>query len=351
MAAGSGVTAKLALAKGSTWGTLPTLSTGARAPFRSSTLQRAIAQIPDDELKGKATRGPSANGAETVTGTLSWLGDYRQKAHLVAAAVFMGAAGTPTTVETGVYKHVLPFQANTDGLFLGAGVDLAGKDVHAFKSVKPVRRTIQITGGGRWEESYELLGAGIDKTVASSGWTYTYDPNGNGARRVLASQTVVRLNTHAGDALDSGDVVKPREITITMARAMEQDFPVGQAYGDEPILGDFAEVTVSLVFFGMTAELLALFLDNRDAGTPLKMDIVATHGTLLGSTEYRKRALYFPKLVVVDCPTEIPGPGPVPMRVTLSAHFSDAVPTGFPTGYDEEVVEEWQNEISGDPLA
>lgn len=346
-----GVVSKLAIAKGSTWGTLPTLSTGARAPFVSSTLQKAIAQIPDEELKGKATQGPSVNGSESVPGQLSWLGDYRQKAHLVMAALFMGAAGVPTTVETGVYLHVFPFQPTTDGLFAGVGVDLAGKDVYGFKSVKPVRRTIRIAGGGRWEESFEVLGAGLDKTIASSGWTYTYDPNGNGARRVLASQTVCRVNTHAGDALDSGDVVKPREIVVTMARAMEQDFPVGQAYGEEPILGGWASVTVALTFFGITAELLALFRDNMDAGTALKMDLVATHGTLLGATEYRKRALYFPKLIVTECPTEIPGPGPVPVRVTMTAHFSDAVPTGFPSGYDEEVVEQVQNEISGNLLA
>lgn len=346
-----GIVSKLAIAKGATWNTLPSLGSGHRTPFVSSTLQKAIAQVPDDELKGKATRGVSVNGSESVPGQLAWLGDYRQKPQLVTAAVFMGAAGTPTTVETGVYKHALPFQPTIDGLFLGVGVDLAGKDVYGFKSVKPVRRTIRIAGGGRWEESFEFLGAGLDKTISSGSWSYTYDPNGNGARRILASQTVLRVNTHAGGALGSGDVVKPREIVVTMARAMDQDFPVGQVYGEEPILGGFGEVTVALTFFGITAELLALFRDNMDAGTPLKLDLVATHGTLLGATKYRHRALYMPKLVVTDCPTEIPGPGPVPVRVTLTAHASDAVPTGFPTGYDEEVVEEWQNEISADPLA
>jgi len=347
----SGVFSKIAIAKGATWGTLPTLSTGHRAPFTSSTLQKAIGQIPDDDLKGRATRGPSSLGAETVPGQISWLGDYRQRAHLLMSALFMGSAGVPTTVETGVYLHVFAFQPTTDGLFAGIGVDLAGKDVHGFKSVKPVRRTIRIAGGGRWEESVEVVGAGLDKTIASSGWTYTYDPNGNGARRVLASQTVCRVNAHAGGALGAGDVVKPREISVTMARAMEQDFPVGQVHGEEPILGDFAEVTVSLTFFGITAALLVLFRDSMDSGVALKMDLVATHGTLLGSTEYRRRALYFPKLIVTDCPTEIPGPGPVPVRVTMTAHYSDAVPTGFPSGYDEEVTEEAQNEISTDLLA
>lgn len=351
MAGGSGVNGKLALVKGATWGTLATLTTNHRAPFTGSTLQKAIAQITDETLLGKSTRAPSTNGAESVPGQLTWLSDFRQVPHLLAAACFAGAAGAPTLVETGVYKHVLAWQPTTDGLFLSAGVDLAGKDVHGFASIKPTQRSIVIAGGGKWEESFQFVGAVLDKTIASSGWTFRYDPNGNGARRILASQTVLRANAHAGGALGAGDVIKPNKVTLTFARGLSQDFPVGQVYGEEPILGDWAEIMINLEFFGMTAELLALFLDNKQADTPLKLDLVATHGTLLGATKYRQRAFYYPKMKVIDCPTELQGPGPVPMRVTLAAHASDVVPTGFPTGYDEEVTEEAQLEYATDLLA
>lgn len=347
----AGILSKLAIVQGSTWGTAATLTTGHRAPFKGSTLQRAIAKILDDDVKGKATRGIPTNGSESVPGMLSFTGDYRQTPHFTLAALLMGIGATPTTVESGVYAHVLPFQPTTDGLFATIGVDLGGADVHAFKSCKPTSRTIRIAGGGKWEEQYQFLGAGLDSSVASSGWTYAYDPNGNGARRVLASQTVIRCNTHAGAALDSTYVIKPRLVTITIGRGLTQDFPVGQTYGDEPILGDFAEITITLEFFDTTAALLALFRDNKDADTPLKLDIVATHGTLLGSTQYRQRKLYFPKLSIDDVPTDIDGPGPQPFKVTLSAHFSDVVPTGFPSGYDEEVTEVIQYERSTALLA
>lgn len=347
-----GITSKLALMKGATWGTLPSLTTGHRAPFTSSTLQRSFATVEDNSLLGKSTRAIGANGSANIGGQLAWLRDYRQRQHLLVAAIFGGAAGVPTTVETGVYLHVLPWQANPAGLFLGGGIDLGGADVHGFPSLKPVRRTIRIAGGRPHEESYEFLGGGaIDKSIASSGWTYLTDPNGNGARRIQASQTVLRVNTHAGGALDSSAVVKPASIEITEARGLAQDFPVGQVYGEEPVPGDWSSITVNLQFFNMTAALLALFLDNRDSDTPLKADLIATHGTLLGATEYRKWGMYFPKLRVIDCPTAIPGPGVIPAPVTLEAHFTDSVPTGFPSGYDEEVTEIWQNEVSTDPLA
>lgn len=346
-----GITSKLALMKGATWGTLPSLTTGHRAPFVSSTLGRSFANVEDPSLLGKSTQAIGSNGSANIGGQLAWLRDYRQRQHMIAAACLAGAAGVPTTVETGVYKHVLPWQPSTAGLFLGAGVDLGAADVHGFPSLKPVRRTIRIVGGRAHEESIEFLGGGaVDKSIASSGWTYLTDPNGNGARRIQASQTVLRMNAHAGGALDSSAVVKPSSIEINLARGLAQDFPVGQSYGEEPVAGDWSRITLNLTFFNWTAALLALFLDNRDADTPLKADLVATHGTLLGATEYRKWAMYFPKLRVLDCPTAIPGPGPIPATVTLEAHFSDAVPTGFPSGYDEEVTEEFQNEVATDPL-
>lgn len=347
-----GITSKLAIVKGATWGTLPSLTTGHRAPFTAETLSRSFSTIDDNSLLGKSTRAIGANGSANIGGQLAWLRDYRQRQHQIVAAVFAGAAGVPTTIETGVYKHVLPWQPNPAGLFIAAGVDLGGADVHGFPSLKPVRRTIRIAGGRPHEESYEFLGGGaVDKSIASSGWTYLTDPNGNGARRILASQTVIRANAHAGAALDSTNVIKPSSIEINMARGLAQDFPVGQSYGEEPVPGDWSSVTVTLQFFNMTAALLALFLDNRDADTPLKMDVIATHGTLLGATKYRESSFYFPKLRVIDCPTSVPGPGVIPMPVTMEAHFSDAVPTGFPSGYDEEVTEEIQNEVSTDLLA
>lgn len=346
-----GINSKLAFMKGATWATLAALGTNHRAPFLRCSLGKAVAKVPNEEVQGKSTRGVPDNGAETIGGSVSWLGDYRQSQHLLVAAALHGAAGAPTLVETGVNLHVMKWQPGTDGIFLSAGVDLAAKDVHGFSSVKPVRRTIEIRGGGRWEESVDFIGAGLDATIASSGWTFRYDPIGNGARRILGSQTVVRANTHAGGALGAPEVIKPRRITIALSRQQEGDIPLGQVYMDEPILADFAEVMVTLEFFDMSAALLALFRDNRDAGTPMKMDLVSTHGTLLGATKYRQRSLYFPKMVVVDCPTEIPGGGPVPLTVTLSAHYSDVVPTGFPATYQQEVVETAQLELATDILA
>jgi hypothetical protein len=351
MAGGVGVNSKLAIAKGATWNTLIALGTNHWVALTGSSLKKDVEWVEDEELKGKATMGPPTPGAEPIRGALRWHGDYRQAPHMLMHAILLGSAGAPTLVETGVYLHVMKFQPTIDGLFASVGVDLAGKDVHGFKSVKPTRGVITIAGAGRWQEEFDSIGAGFDATISSGAWTYRYDPNGNGARKIVGPQVVVRANTHAGGALGGGDVVKPRRIVVEIARAQEGDFPVGQTYMEEPILSGWSTVRVTLEFHAMTPEQLALFRDNRDANTPLKMDIKATHGTLLGSTQFRQRNLYFPKIFVRDCPTEIDGPGPQPLTVSLEAVASDVLPTGFPTGYTNEVIEEAQFELSTDLLA
>lgn len=349
MAGGYGSQSKLALVKGSTWGTAVALGSGHRYPFVSTGLKRVIEQIADDSLLGQAERAVSWNGNEVIgPAPIVSIGDYRQ--HLLQAAAFMGAAGVPTTVETGVYKHVLPWTASVDGLFLSAGLDIAGKDVHGFNSIKAMRRLIQVAAGGRMEESYEYVGRGIDKTLSSGSWTYTTDPNGTGARLILHRHGVWRINTAAGGALGGSDKVYPTRMEIDLNRAHGYEFAQA-ALMEEPIPGDWASLGVRLDFFAVDAALLALFLDNRDADTPMKMDAVFTYPTLLGATQYPHRAFYFPLLKIVDVDAPVTGPGRVSFSVSMTAHKNSAVPTGFPTGYDEAVTEEWQNGLSADPLA
>lgn len=342
----AGSLSKFALAQGSTWLTGPTLGSGHRYPLKSSTLQYRTQIVESDDLLGTATRGSGDVGNAEASGDTVWTSDYRQ--HMLAAALMMGTAGTPTTVESGVYLHKFPFTADVGGLFASVGLDFVA-DAHQFLSVKSTRRTI-VSAPGYVEESYSWLGGGIDKTVTTGSWSFTNDPTNGGAIRLLHSAGAFRFNLNSGGALGSGDVVYPTRVELVIDRNLAMDFNQGTD-PSEPLPDGFATISLSLTFPSMTAGLLSLFRDNYDAGNALKGDMVYTHGTLLGSTEYRHRAYYLPKLKIVECPTEIPGAGRLPFTVRMTAHKAASVPTGFPSGYDEELTEEWQNEISGDPLA
>lgn len=348
MAAGPGILSKYAIAKGSTWGTAVTLGSNHRGPVKTASLKYLRDQIPDDSIVGTAERAVSVQGNARVEGACVFQGDYRQ--HLLEAALLMGTAGAPTLVETGVYKHVFPWTVDVTGLFATVGLDWGGKKVHVFASAKPVRRLWASRAGQAVEETFDFLGRGMDDSTSSSGWTFRYDPSADGARAILHRQLVARCNAASGGALGSSDKVYPTSLEIEFRRGHVQDY--AQA-GDpeEPIPGDFAEIAVSMNFFGAEAGLFTLFREAYENDTLLKLDAVYTHGVLLGSTQYRHRAFYFPALRVVDCPTDLPGAGPVPFSVRLTAHKASAVPTGFPTGYDEACTEEAQFELATDVLA
>lgn len=345
-----GTKAKLALVKGVTWGTAVALSTGHRLPFVSCGLDYQVDQIPNDDISGRAMRQASINGNAFVDGPLVISGDYTQKQHLLLAAIFMGTAGVPSLIETGVYEHTLPLTPDVQGLFLSAGLDYGGVDVYGFNSIKPVRQLIQISSGGRMDTTYEFLGRGVDKTLTSSGWTYTDDPTNGGTRRILHRQMTVRANVASAGALGGSDQVYPTLLEIDINRNHSQEYAQASE-SEEPTPDDWGTATVRMTFYGMSAALLTLFRDNRDSGTPLKMDVVIDHGSLLGATQNRLRTFYMPKLKVTECPNQVPGPGRIPMTVAFQAAEAASSPTGFPASTTQEVVDVWQNEQSADPLA
>lgn len=345
-----GSTAKLAVAKGTTWLTLPTLTANHRIPFKSSTLGPQRDVIENDDISGSGVRQSSLMGNRYNDGALTFAGDFRQMQHLVLAALFMGAASRTEIVAGTVWQHVLKWQPNIDGLFAGVGIDLGGADVYGLASMKTTRRLISIAAGGYLEEAHTMLGGGIDKTISSAAWTYRDDPTDGGTLRVLHSLMTARFNVQSGGALGGGDVVYPSRIEIDMNRNLDTEY-AQQGQPEEPQSSTWQDVRIRLTFFGMSAALLALFRDNLDDDVALKGDVSIVHPTVLGGGEARERAFYFPKLKVVECPISVPGPGRIPLTVTLTAHDAAAVPTGFPTGYVEPVIEEWQNEHDVDPLA
>lgn len=345
-----GSTGKLAIAKASTWLTAVSLGTNHRTPFKSTTLDYQREQIENDDISGRGVRQSSVAGNSFNDGNVVISGDFRQMQHLVLAALFMGAASRTEEDVGTTYLHTLKYQPHTDGLFLSAGVDYGGADVYGFASLKPTRRLIQIAAGGYMEETYDFLGGGIDKTIASSGWTYRTDPTDGGKLPILASQMTCRFNVQTAGALGSGDNVYPTRVEIDMNRALDQEY-AQQGAPEEPQSSTWQTIGLRLTFLGMDASLLALFRDNRDDDVALKGSIEIAHPTVLGGGLTRERNFWLPKLKVTDCPNSIPGPGRIPMTVAMTAHVASAAPTGFPTGYLEEIVEEWQNEHDVDPLA
>lgn len=346
-----GFDSKLAIKKGSTWGTAVSLGTGNRMPFRASSLDYQRTPVPNDDINARGVQGPPELGNSFVDGAIELSGDYRQTGHQLLAAMIIGAAGSPgAAVETGVYLHRMRFQPNTNGLFVTAGVDFGTADVWGFASLKPSRRVLVAQSGGRLDERYEFMGRGIDKTINSGSWTHTYDPTDGGTLRVLQRHATLRINAQSGGALGGSDETPFTRVEVDISRNLSMEY-AQQGQPEEPVPGGWGSVTLRVTFFGATAALLTLLRDAKDARTELKADLKFNHGVLLGATLNRERCFYFPKLVVTDAPLNIPGPGPIPFSVVMTAHAAASTPTGFTSGDTQEVIETWQNELSTDILA
>jgi hypothetical protein len=334
----SGLISKLAAVQGSTWGTAVSLTTNHRKPFKSCTFKHRTERIPDDTITGKATRAkPGAGGNLVVDGGFVAQADYRQN-ELFIAAILAAAASPGAASDTSAYTHVLPFTDDQAGKFLTIGHDAGGKRVEILKSVKLNRWLFEARSGQVGEDTFDGLGRGVDDSGASSGWTYEYDPSGGGGRGIYLSQGVIRVNAESGGSLGSGDVILPARFAMELRRNLTQDYAQA-AESEEPLPSTFADIEVMLDFFALTTALKDLFREAHQNRTALKMDAVFTGAELAGaSTVYHARKLYFPSLEVLECPLDTPGPGPVPCTVRMSAHHASAVPTGFPSGYDEAMT-------------
>lgn len=351
MAGAPGTLSKLALVKGATWGTAATLTTGHRAPFVSTSLAADRAQIPDESILGHPLRAISRNGNRVVAGDIVVQSDYRQVGGLLQAAAFMGSAGAPAAVETGVKLHTLKLADDVSGIFLTAGVDLGAAKVETFKSIKCVRRLIDLRSGVPAKETFGYVGRGLDDSGASSGWTYATDPNGDGQQQVLLSHAVLRINAQAGASLGSGDVCYPVAVMVDMTR------PLGVEYGqspdpEEPIPSGWGEVKLTLTFYALTTTLYTLLRTAHLNESNLKADLVMSWPTLLGATAYPQWALYFPMLRVTRVPLTVPGPQKIPFTCEMTAHDAGAsAPSGFTAGFTNAMVETRQIALTTDILA
>lgn len=363
MARAYGSGSKLAFmrgASGQAWGTgtVPTLGSGHRWPFKSYSVDAVRDSVGDDSITGNAERARPQYTNKRTAGSLVAIMDPRQLPAILSA-MLLGTAGAPTALsggDTGAYKHLLKFgaQSTQEGLWGSAGID-DGADCFGHSYLKVGRRIITGRTGGYLESTFDFLGRGEDRSLSSSSWTYANSPVGDGGRLLLMRQLVLRVNASAGGALSSGDNLYPISFELEVVRGNTEDY-AQQGESEEPLPGDFAEITLRLVFQHASGALLSLFRDNRDSagnGAALKASIVVTGDQLIvgGGSQYFAWEAYLPNLHIVEAPRSVDGPGPVGFRVGLSAHAIGSVPTGFTSGYTTALQELWYNDRSTDLLA
>lgn len=352
-----GTQGKVAISKGTTWGTAASLGAGHRLPFRSTSFDGTPKALPDDTVPETAERNPHDNAETPCNGDIQNNLDYRQG--LLLWAMLMGTAAAPTEIEAGVaYKHVLPWTADVQGKFFTYG---RHNNVGASKAMKIASakvNALRLSGaaGGRLMAVWDLLGAVLTRTDDPSSWAYTTDPMGGAARHVLFRRGTLRINAAAGGALGAGDKMDLcRGFELSVNRNLELDFNAALA-SIEPAPNGFADLSLRLDFFGCSAALFDLLRDACENRTLLKADYLFDSGVKIGASATNSYLfnLYAACLALPEeAKLPIDGPGRMPFSVTFNLHkfAGGAAPTGFPTGYDEALTVEIQNELATSILA
>jgi hypothetical protein len=134
-----------------------------------------------------------------------------------------------------------------------------------------------------------------------------------------------------------------RAIKLQLDLGMQPDVTSRFGYRtDEPIKENFAMVTGGLSFSKWTSENHSVYRDYLEAPGKKKMKIECVGP--IASTPHAYRATFYLNNVMFRAGSaNVPGAGKLPLEMEFKAHRAQAVPTGFPSGYDGAVTMELVN--------
>ncbi len=352
---GRGAMSLAAMKFGSTWGTAVECGANDGFRIRSSGLTGGKEILPDESLAGGGYGNAPTVGQEMHEGAPPLDFRYGGRCSQILAAI-MGSAGAPTTVEaTYEYTHLLSFESRL-GDFVTYCLRKGNVAVWEYASAKFTRLVIEISGRGPGSMNPAMI-AGI----------CTKDDSGTNTLATFANVTVrsplapvflgdcrFRMNAQGGAALDSGDVLKPNLIRLTVDRNLSRDFLADQTLGrsvSEPVEQGEVGVYLQIGFAEYTAETYKTLVE---AGTEKKADLLITSSAapLTGAASglYHQYDFDFPRLVPWEGPeNEVTGPDRIEDGITFRCLEASAAPTGMTATVPFECLV--RNQISSNLLA
>jgi hypothetical protein len=316
VAAGSYTGAALATAIAAALNTTATITGTYTCTFSTSTLKFTIAE----------TAGPTNfellwnTGTNKATG-ISTLCGFSDAADDTGAASY---ASDSACTGSGAYTHTIEMKDSTSALFGTYAVEKGAK-IHVVPSFKPQKMTLSLDGG-MIKLSMNNRGTKVidDSAVVTAMSSVTY-PAIHNSTRAKYHQATFWMNGQTGDALDSGDVVKPKSFTIEFDRKLDSEHAAGSATIIEPLENGKPTVKITLEFPRMDTTNDDYFAEWI-AETEKKMSLTFTGPVIVGTHTY-KLALEFPRLQLED--VEYADAGIIPCKIVLRAVVADAAPTGM----------------------
>ena len=273
------------------------------------------------------TGGPTNFELLWNTGTnkavdISTLCGFSDAADDSGAATYTGDIAAPGS---GAYSHTLTMKDSTSGIFGTYAVEKGNDKIHVVPSFKPMKMTMTVNNG-MIRLSLNNRGTKVidDSAIVTTMSSVTY-PAIHNSTRAKFHQAVFWLNAQAGDALDSGDVINPKNFNLEFDRKLDSEHGSGSSTIMEPLENGKPTVKLGLEFARKDA-VNDLFFAEWVAETEKKASITLTGPVIVGTFTY-SMAVELPRLMFED--VEFADAGIIPAKIVQRAVVADSAPTGM----------------------
>lgn len=226
--------------------------------------------------------------------------DYQGGPLLSMIAAFFGDLTAPAAVSaSAAYSHVWDFEPTGLTDFFSF-VTMRPGEVRSVPSCICYKLTLKIANGFL-QGQFSMRGNRVINDSAVNGETQVeaLTPEVAVANFILAQQGVFRMNTEAGDALESGDVIELSDIQIELERTIDKKVSLGGTYMAFPKEGR-PKFTIKPILSYATSAAMAFFTQFK-AGTGMKADLTFTGGIADDAVPYSFK-LGFPRLKFASQP-------------------------------------------------
>jgi hypothetical protein len=333
MAKGAGIGSKLAVFKGTTWGTATNVNrANAAIDYLSAEIDLGIPEFIDDASVSRSWSGDPIRGNLSSNVTLRAYLRYTSLEFLLAQP--LGAAAVSAGL-AGVYAHRYTYTSETYGTF-GTLAQDKGLSIHELPSVKFSGYTITGQAGRPTEiqvrglANNSVLPATKNTTLASA------TPRTQSLHVLWAEQSLLVAAKAGGAPTSTTDAYQPASYELAYDRPLASHFVMNNsAQMIEPIIDGNPTGTLRVTFPRYATAPAGtpgnFFINAAKANTALKLWLRGVGPTISGTSTRHRFDLYAPNAFVANVVTNVAGPNAIPQEVTINLKSAASPPTGLPS--------------------
>jgi hypothetical protein len=329
---GAAIGSKMAISKGTTWGTATSVNkANAAVEYLSENFGFGIPEFIDDASVDLSWAGPPIYGNVNVSGSFRSYLRYTTQEFVLAQPL---GSSVSSALAAG-FRHKYTYTSNLTGVFATLAID-KGFSIHEYNSIKFSGYTITMQAGRPTEIEARALGSN-NAVPATKNTTLASATLRNTGLHVLWNQMDMLVQTRGSGAPTAPtDRYTPSQVELVYDRPLASHYVMNQSREMiEPIIDGQPNATLRLTFPRYSTAPSGLpgnfFANAAKNNTALKVWLRAVGPTIAGTSVKYRLDLYAPNAFVSGHTASIGGPAAIPVEATLSLKSSTTVPTGLPS--------------------